>query len=58
MTVGEPTHYHMNVSYGFDEILFKQPNGQPFSAARQSEDLQLEALLAPYVQRMEQALGQ
>ena len=55
ITVGAPTHYHMNVSYGSDEFLLQQPNGQPFSAARQAEDLRLEEILAPYVRRLASA---
>ena len=53
-----PTHYHMNVTYNSDEFLFRQPNRQPFSAARQSSNLQLEESLAPYVRRLEQAVSQ
>ena len=53
-----PTHYHLNVSYGSDELLSQQPNVLRFSASRQADDLRVEALLAPYVQRLEQAASQ
>jgi hypothetical protein len=57
-TVGAPTHYHMNVLYGSDEFLFQQPNGTSFSASQQASDLEMESMLAPYVRRLEQAVGQ
>ena len=53
-----PTHYHMNVTYGVDELLFRRPDGGPFSAARQVNDLRIEEILAPHVARLKQAVRQ
>ena len=56
--VSAPTHYHMNVTYNSDELLFRRDTEQPFSAARQAEDLRVEALLAPYLDRIARAVNQ
>jgi hypothetical protein len=50
--VSAPTHYHLNSTYGEDELLFQQPNGP----LRAPIDLFAERLigeqLAPYLERL------
>lgn len=54
----EPTHYHMNVTYSRDELLFRQPNGPFLTAAAESADLRIEESLAPYVARAAAAMSE
>jgi hypothetical protein len=47
-----PTHYHLNVTYTADELLFGGPTAPTFDPARQASDLEQEASFAPYVERL------
>ena len=50
--VGAPTHYHMNVTYGNDELLFRQPNGPLRVQMELVTDRRISEQLAPHIAKL------
>jgi hypothetical protein len=53
--VVQPTHYHLNVTYGNDELLFQQPNGPLQAPSELFSDRLISEDLAPYLARLREA---
>src|SRR5688572_3778753 len=50
--VGASTHYHLNVTYGNDELLFRQPNGPLRAQIELVTDRRISEQLAPYLAKL------
>ena len=55
--VSASTHYHLNVTYGSDELLFRQPNGPLGVQSELFTDRLMSEQLAPYLDRLSAAMN-